>query len=151
MHPEVEEGVVTGDYLLGFLQGTRSALYENGRDSITVTIPVVSELTIGALIALYERAVSFYASLVNINAYHQPGVEAGKKAGAKVLALQKKLVAVLKASTISLSLAEIATRIDAPDEVESLYHIARHLHANCKILFEGDLAKPATLKLMLIK
>jgi glucose-6-phosphate isomerase len=57
----------------------------------------------------------------------------------------------LKASTISLSLAEIATRIDAPDEVESLYHIARHLHANCKILFEGDLAKPATLKLMLIK
>ena len=151
MHPEVEEGVVTGDYLLGFLQGTRSALYENGRDSITVTIPVVSELTIGALIALYERAVSFYASLVNINAYHQPGVEAGKKAGAKVLALQKKLVAVLKASTISLSLTEVATQIDAPDEVESLYHIARHLHANCKILLEGDLAKPATLKLMLIK
>lgn len=31
------------------------------------------------LIALFERAVSFYASLVNINAYHQPGVEAGKK------------------------------------------------------------------------
>jgi glucose-6-phosphate isomerase len=151
LHPEVEEGVVTGDYLLGFLQGTRSALYENGRDSITVTIPVVSELTIGALIALYERAVSFYASLVNINAYHQPGVEAGKKAGAKVLALQKKLVAVLKASTISLSLQEIATQMDALDEIESLYHIARHLHANDKILFEGDLAKPATLKLMLIK
>jgi len=29
---------------------------------------------------IFERAVSFYASLVNINAYHQPGVEAGKKA-----------------------------------------------------------------------
>lgn len=150
-HPEVEEGVVTGDYLLGFLQGTRSALYENGRDSITVTIPVVSELTIGALIALYERAVSFYASLVNINAYHQPGVEAGKKAGAKVLALQKKLVTVLKASTVSLSLEEIATKIDALDEVETLYHVARHLHGNCKILLEGDLAKPTTLKLMLIE
>ena len=149
-HPEVEEGVVTGDYLLGFLQGTRNALYENGRDSITVTIPVVSELTIGALIALYERAVSFYASLVNINAYHQPGVEAGKKAGAKVLELQKKLVAVLKTSTVSLSLEEIATQIDALDEIESLYYIARHLHSNCKLLLEGDLTKPTTLKLMLI-
>jgi glucose-6-phosphate isomerase len=31
------------------------------------------------LIALYERAVGPYASLVGINAYHQPGVEAGKK------------------------------------------------------------------------
>lgn len=149
-HPEVEEGVVTGDYLLGFLQGTRSALYDNGRDSITVTIPVVSELTVGALIALYERAVSFYASLVNINAYHQPGVEAGKKAGAKVLALQKKLVDTLRSSTVSLSLQEIAVKIDALEEIESLYHIARHLHANCKILFEGDLSKPMTLKLMLI-
>ena len=115
-----------------------------------MTIPVVSELTIGALIALYERAVSFYASLVNINAYHQPGVEAGKKAGAKVLDLQKKLVATLRTSTVSLSLEEIATQIDALDEIESLYHIARHLHANCKLLLEGDLAKPVTLKLMLI-
>ena len=149
-HPEVEEGVVSGDYLLGFLQGTRSALYENGRDSITVTIPFVSELTVGALIALYERAVSFYASLVNINAYHQPGVEAGKKAGAKVLALQMKLVDALKTSTVSLSLEEIAIKIDALNEIESLYHIARHLHANCKILFEGDLSKPKTLKMMLI-
>jgi glucose-6-phosphate isomerase len=149
-HPEVEAGIVTGDYLLGFLQGTRNALYENGRDSITVTIPFVSELTVGALIALYERAVSFYASLVNINAYHQPGVEAGKKAGAKVLDLQSKLVAALKSSTLSLSLDEIAAIADAPEEIESLYNIARHLHANCKVLLEGDLSKPATLKVMLI-
>jgi glucose-6-phosphate isomerase len=115
-----------------------------------VTIPFVSELTVGALIALYERAVSFYASLVNINAYHQPGVEAGKKAGAKVLALQMKLVEALTTSNVSLSLEEIAIKIDAQDEIESLYHIARHLHANCKILFEGDLSKPKTLKMMLI-
>ncbi len=150
-HPEVEAGVVTGDYLLGFLQGTRSALYENGRDSITVTIPSVSEVTIGALIALYERAVSFYASLVNINAYHQPGVEAGKKAAAKVLALQKQLVDTLKESKVSLSLEEVAIKIDAPEQVEGLYHIARHLHANCKILLEGDLSKPKTLRMMLIE
>ena len=149
-HPEMEAGVVTGDYLLGFLQGTRSALYENGRDSITITIPVVSEVTVGALIALYERAVSFYASLVNINAYHQPGVEAGKKAGAEVLTLQKQLIAVLKSSKVSLSLEEVAIKIDAPNQIEALYHVARHLHANCKILFEGDLSRPTTLKMMLI-
>jgi hypothetical protein len=44
---------------------------------------------------LYERAVGFYGSLVNINAYHQPGVEAGKKAATKLLQLQTQLRAQL--------------------------------------------------------
>lgn len=55
------------------LQGTRSALYANERESITVTVQEVTPRSVGALIALYERAVGIYASLVNINAYHQPG------------------------------------------------------------------------------
>ena len=33
---EVEPGVTSGDYLQGFLRGTRAALYENGRESITI-------------------------------------------------------------------------------------------------------------------
>src|SRR6266508_1576604 len=82
---EVEEGMASGDYLQGFLRGTCSALYENGRESITMSIPEVNAFNVGALIALYERAVGFYASLVNINAYDQPGVEAGKKAATKLL------------------------------------------------------------------
>jgi glucose-6-phosphate isomerase len=82
---EVEPGVTSGDYLQGFLRGTRTALYENGRESITLSIADVNAFTVGMLIALYERAVGFYASLVAINAYHQPGVEAGKKAATKVL------------------------------------------------------------------
>ena len=77
---EVEPGTTSGDYLLGFLLGTRRALYENDRDSITITIDRVCPESVGALIALYERAVGLYAELVNVNAYHQPGVEAGKKA-----------------------------------------------------------------------
>ena len=76
----VEPGVYSGDYLQGFLLGTRQALFESGRESITITISDVSPYSVGILIALYERAVGFYASLININAYHQPGVEAGKKA-----------------------------------------------------------------------
>lgn len=60
-------------HILNLLQGTRSALYANNRESITVTVQEVTPRTVGALIALYERAVGIYASLVNINAYHQPG------------------------------------------------------------------------------
>src|SRR5260370_6519789 len=38
----VEEGVTSGDFLSGFLHGTRRALYEGGRGSITITVPEVS-------------------------------------------------------------------------------------------------------------
>src|SRR5205823_5099452 len=69
---EVQDGITSGDYLEGSLRGTRSALYEKGRESITMSIPEVNAFYIGALIALYERAVGFYGSLVNINAYDQP-------------------------------------------------------------------------------
>ena len=92
---ELEPGVRTGDYLDGFLLGTRQALSENGRESMMITIPRVDARSVGALIALYERAVGFYATLVRINAYHQPGVEAGKKAAAAVLELQKRILGVL--------------------------------------------------------
>jgi hypothetical protein len=33
----------------------------------------VNPEAVGAMVALYERAVGLYASIVNINAYHQPG------------------------------------------------------------------------------
>src|SRR4030095_6804766 len=95
---EVEESATSADFLQGFLRGTRAALYDNGRDSITVSLPEVTPATVGALIALYDRAVGFYATLVNINAYHQQGVEAGKKAAASVLETLKKTRAALTAA-----------------------------------------------------
>ncbi|AFY74648.1 glucose-6-phosphate isomerase [Synechococcus sp. PCC 7502] len=143
---ELEPGITSGDYLSGLLQGTRQALYENGRDSITVTIPSVSAFTIGALIALYERAVSFYASLVNINAYHQPGVEAGKKAAAAVLALQKQVVAVIANSKTPVTLTEIATQINAVEQTEVIYRILRHLYANQRIHLKGNFSMPSSLE-----
>ena len=124
---EVEEGVTSGDYLQGFLRGTRSALYESGRESITITIPEVNAFYVGALIALYERAVGFYASLVNINAYHQPGVEAGKKAATRVLELQGRVQKVLRAGS-GKTPEEIARELDA--DPEDVFHILRHLAAN---------------------
>ncbi|KPQ37545.1 MAG: glucose-6-phosphate isomerase Pgi [Phormidesmis priestleyi Ana] len=144
---QVEPGVTSGDYLSGLLQGTRRALYENGRDSITITVPDVTPRMVGALIALYERAVSLYASVVNINAYHQPGVEAGKKAAADVLALQNQVKTALAEADAPLSLAEIAERIDASDRIENIYKIVRHLDANGRgVTIEGDPSKPDALK-----
>ncbi len=144
---EVEPGATSGDFLSGFLQGTRLALYDNQRDSITITVPEVTPRMVGALIALYERAVGLYAELVNINAYHQPGVEAGKKAAASVLDLQARVVAALTASGTALTLAELADRAQAPDHIETIYLILRHLEANNRgIMFQGDRGKPSSLR-----
>ena len=144
--PEVEPGVTSGDYLSGLLQGTRQALYENQRDSITVTIPEVNPRTVGALIALYDRAVGFYASLVNINAYHQPGVEAGKKAAAAILDLQKQVLQVLQQESSAISLSELAEKIGASEQVEAIYKILRHLQANQRgVVLTGNLGQPSTL------
>jgi glucose-6-phosphate isomerase len=83
------------------------------------------------LIALYERAVGLYATLVNVNAYHQPGVEAGKKAAALVLDLQRKIVAALQARGEKGATAEeLAAAAGAPEEVETAFHILEHLSAN---------------------
>ena len=143
---EVEPEATTGDFLSGFLQGTREALYENHRDSITVTIPQVNPRTVGALIALYERAVGLYASLVNVNAYHQPGVEAGKKAAASVLNLQRQLLAVLKLASEPMPLTTLAEKAGAADQLETVYKILRHLAANHRgITLQGDRAKPSRL------
>lgn len=145
---EVESGVTSGDYLSGLLQGTRQALFENLRDSVTVTIPEVNAHTVGALIALYERAVGFYASLVNINAYHQPGVEAGKKAAASVLDLQRQLVKTLQASDQPLLLNELAAQAAASDQIEVVYKIVRHLHANRRDLaILGDPGRPEEIRI----
>ncbi|MEG2237286.1 MAG: glucose-6-phosphate isomerase [Akkermansia sp.] len=120
---EVEQGTTPGDYLQGFLRGTRQALAESGRESITISIPTVNAFSIGMLIALFERTVSFYASLVNINAYHQPGVEAGKKAASVFLSL---LSEVRNGLTEQAETAEqVATRLGK--NTEDVYHCLVHM------------------------
>jgi glucose-6-phosphate isomerase len=126
---EVEPGATSGDYLFGFLEGTRRALYESGRHSVTLTLERVDARAIGQLIALYERAVGFYGSLVNLNAYHQPGVEAGKKAAAAVLALQGKVAAALAGAKGALTADEVA-KAAGTDDVETVWKLLRHLAAN---------------------
>ena len=145
---EVEPGATSGDFLSGFLLGTRQALCENHRESITLSIPRVDARSVGALIALYERAVGLYALLINVNAYHQPGVEAGKKAAAAILDLQRQVQAALHEATQPMTLAELAESAGVAEQVETVYQIVRHLAANRRgVTIEGDLARPARLKI----
>lgn len=126
---EVDPGATTGDYLEGFLRGTRRALFENDRASVTLSVPRLDAYHLGVLIALYERAVSFYAAMINVNAYHQPGVEAGKKAATEFLDLLGQVAAHLRAHPgEELRAAELATAIGAdPEDVfHSLHHLANN-------------------------
>ncbi|MFN4261569.1 MAG: glucose-6-phosphate isomerase [Gemmataceae bacterium] len=139
---EVEPGITAGDYLHGFLLGTREALFGNERQSMTISVRRVDARNIGILIALFERAVGFYGSLIGINAYHQPGVEAGKKAAASVLALQAKVAAALSATPRTAE--HIAQAIGDPDVAETVFFLLEHLTADGRAQFVGG-ARPSEM------
>ncbi len=137
-------GSTSGDYLSGFLLGTRSALYQAAipRQSLTLTVGEVSPFSVGVLIALFERAVGLYAQLIHINAYHQPGVQAGKIAADKVLELQQRVVAYLAgtpdrkpAPSTAVEIAQALPppsdpKFAGPADPETVFKICEHLAAN---------------------
>lgn len=141
---EVDPGVSAGDYLEGFLLGTREALTEKGRASVTLTVDDVTPQSIGALIALFERTVGFYATFVGINAYHQPGVEAGKKAAAGILKLQVQIVEFLKANAPEKFTAEvIAEKLELENRTELVFKICQHLAASASCAVSRQTQAPA--------
>lgn len=144
---EVEDGTTAGDFLQGFYLGTRDALYENNRQSITITIREVTPESVGQLIALFERAVGFYASLVNVNAYHQPGVEAGKKAAAGVLEIETKVIAHLREQAGErLSAATIGQNLALESQTEIIFKLLNRLVANNRgIVSEDTIPTPNSL------
>ena len=108
------------------------------------TINKLNSYTLGALIALFERTVSFYAELININAYDQPGVEAGKKAAAIVLETQKQLKNILNAKN-KISFKEIITKLEKTNP-ETIFFILRQMcFENDLFTVDGDWSKPETL------
>ena len=127
----VEAKVTSGDFLHGFYLGTRQALADKDRESLTITVNEVSANTVGKLIALFERAVGFYASLININAYHQPGVEAGKKAAGQVIDIQRKILDYLSNKPNKLfTVVEISKAIEAEYDIETVFKVIQHLASN---------------------
>jgi glucose-6-phosphate isomerase len=138
------EGENPSDFLSGFLQGTRSALCEGGRQSLTLTLQRFDARALGALIALFERAVGLYGEWINVNAYHQPGVEAGKTAAAQILTLQQRLEGVLSdGAAHDLSALRGALGLQSP---EPLFWILRHLcFTNRGYAATGDWGQPESL------
>ncbi|MEB3227439.1 MAG: glucose-6-phosphate isomerase, partial [Synechocystis sp.] len=75
------------------------------------------------------------------------GVEAGKKAAASILALQKSVLAVLQSTTAPIAIEELALQAQAEEQVETVYKIVRHLAANNRgVHLTGDLQYPGRLQ-----
>lgn len=116
----VTDGLVMGDYLHGFLYGLAAALSAKKRPVITIEITTVSPANLGALIALYERAVAIYAEFIHINAFHQPGVQAYKLAAKGTLAIREQLFDGLKARPATGTAAELAEKVGLADHVSEV-------------------------------
>jgi glucose-6-phosphate isomerase len=95
MNLPVSKGITMGDYLHGFQFGLSSALKARDRSVIKIQIDEVTPFNLGMLIALYERAVAVYAELIQINAFHQPGVQAYKLASQDIIKLTANLADTL--------------------------------------------------------
>jgi glucose-6-phosphate isomerase len=113
-----------GDYLHGFFEGLCAALRNKGRQVITIRIPQITVFELGQIIALYERAVAIYAEFININAFHQPGVQAYKLAAKDALKLRETVLNTLKQhpefSGTAAMLAELAGTPEAAVEVAGI-------------------------------
>ena len=112
---------------------------------MTISMRRFDERRLGALIALFERAVGLYGELVNVNAYHQPGVEAGKKAAAAVLELQGRVEDLL-GDGATRTIDELAQSLGEGNE-ESMFMTLRHLVGNNRgYAADGDWADPTSLR-----
>ena len=85
IYPEEERLSYFNDYTLGDLinyeqLATSISLTNNGRPNLTLIFPHISEEMLGQFFYMYEMQTAIAAKLLNINAFDQPGVEAGKNA-----------------------------------------------------------------------
>ncbi len=87
--PDLRTGLLNVDFLGGHSleeliaaenRATAHALKEAGRLNATVRIPEINAFTLGELFYFFELMTAYAGYLLNVNAYDQPGVEAGKKA-----------------------------------------------------------------------
>lgn len=118
------EHTVADRHRAAFL-GTRKALATAGRASATLSIPRVDEKSVGALVALFERAVGFYADWVGVNAYDQPGVEAGKRAAVELLSMKEMLRSLLTKEPQGIE--QLARAAQCPADVDAAFYLLRGL------------------------
>ena len=125
---EVGEGSTSGDYLNAFMLGTKKALEDHGKRTLVLTVPEVNAYHVGQLIAVFERAVSIYAIMIHINAYHQPAVEFGKKAAGGLIDLKNKAAALLRAEKTAMTAKELAAKLGADES--DVFRLMLHLCSN---------------------
>ncbi len=124
----VGEESTSGDYLNAFMLGTKKNLEDHGKKTMTVTVPCVSAYNVGQLIAIWERAVGIYANLININAYHQPAVEYGKKCAGVLIDVKNRARDLLLREGKPMTAPEIAEALDA--DAQDVFRLMLHLCAN---------------------
>jgi glucose-6-phosphate isomerase len=122
------------DATSAYLAGTRDALLSAGRPVLTLTLASLDERHVGALIALMERTVGFFAELVNINPYNQPGVEAGKVSANQLLSAQEALMVAMD-SGANRTADDWAKEIGVPQS--AVAHLLKHLAATERVNASG--------------
>ena len=99
-------------------------------ESITLTIREITPSAIGALIALFERAVGLYASWWASMPIINPA-EAGKKAASAILSVRKSITEQLLANPgIPQTASEVAKQINQADKFDWVYKILENLCVN---------------------
>lgn len=78
-------GKSMGDLFAAMAQATQSALEKQGVQSLTLTTDKLDERSMGALFMMLEMVVGAIGEAMNINAFDQPGVEAGKIIAREIL------------------------------------------------------------------
>ena len=73
------EGRLINEINQAAMQGTMLAHFDGGVPCMQLTLPELNEHGIGALFAFFESACAVSGSLLDVNPYDQPGVEAYKK------------------------------------------------------------------------
>ncbi|HMD14010.1 MAG TPA: glucose-6-phosphate isomerase, partial [Bacteroidota bacterium] len=80
--------------------------------------------------------------LVNINAYHQPGVEAGKIMASTIIRLQNDALDFMRKNKgMSFSIEEVAKGINEDENKESIFKILEHASANSDHYIKKNLGK----------
>jgi glucose-6-phosphate isomerase len=80
-HAEIAylDGHTMGELIEAERRSTEAALRRAGRPTATITIPRLDPRSVGELMMLLELATAYAGGLYGVNAFDQPGVEAGKR------------------------------------------------------------------------
>jgi glucose-6-phosphate isomerase len=77
-----------GELLDAERRGTEIALTSARRPNATITLEEIDAESVGGLLFLWELATAYAGRLYNVDAFNQPGVEAGKRAAYALLGRQ---------------------------------------------------------------